>query len=69
MNVNYNNYFLVRIRFIESATGRFKWLMLFDQCLTGLLDVTAKYFSVMNETVHTYKLNTLVGTRVSWDHH
>ena len=55
-----NTYFVV-----ESATGRSMWLTLFDQCMAGLLDVGAKDFSLMHESMQMYKLNTLVGTRVS----
>ena len=40
-----NTYFLVRVRFVESATGRSIWLTLFDQCMVGLLDVDARLFS------------------------
>jgi len=35
---------------------------LFDQCITGLLDVNAKDLSLMQESM---QMNTLVGTRVS----
>ena len=38
---------------------------LYDRCVTGLLDITAKDVSVIDETVQTYKMNTLVGTCVS----
>ena len=55
----------VRVCFVESATGRSIWLTLFDQCMAGLLDVGAKDFSLMHESMQMYKLNTLVGTRVS----
>ena len=63
--VNGNTYFVVRVCFVESATGRSMWLTLFDQCMAGLLDVGAKDFSLMHESMQMYKLNTLVGTRVS----
>ena len=63
--VNGNTYFVVRVCFVESATGRSIWLTLFDQCMAGLLDVGAKDFSLMHESMQMYKLNTLVGTRVS----
>ncbi|KAK2173214.1 hypothetical protein NP493_892g02025 [Ridgeia piscesae] len=43
--VNGNTYFVVRVCFVESATGRSMWLILFDQCMAGLLDVGAKDFS------------------------
>ncbi|KAK2149563.1 hypothetical protein NP493_2964g00001 [Ridgeia piscesae] len=43
--VNGNTYFVVRVCFVESATGRSIWLTLFDQCMAGLLDVGAKDFS------------------------
>ena len=39
-------------------------VMLFNQCI-GLLDVNAKDFSVIHETVQTNRLDTLIGTRVS----
>ena len=61
--VNGNTYFLVRVRFVESATGRSIWLTLFDQCMAGLLDVDAKDFSLMHESMQMSTLNTLVGTR------
>ena len=63
--VNGNTYFLVGVRFVESATGRFVWFTLFDKCMASLLDVGAKDFSVMHESMRMSKLNTLVGTRVS----
>ena len=63
--VNGNTYFVIRVCFVESATGRSIWLTLFDQCMAGLLDVGAKDFSLMHESMQMYKLNTLVGTRVS----
>ena len=63
--VNGNTYFVVRICFVESATGRSMWLTLFDQCMAGLIDVGAKDFSLMHESMQMYTLNTLVGTRVS----
>ena len=63
--VNGNTYFLVRVCFVESATGRSTWLTLFDQCMASLLDVGAKDFSLMHESMLMSKLNTLVGTRVS----
>ena len=63
--VNGNTYFVVRVCFVESATGRSIWLTLFDQCMAGLLDIDAKDFSVMHESMQMHKLNTLVGTRVS----
>ena len=47
--VNGNTYFVVRVRFVESATGRSIWLTLFDQGMAGLLDVGAKDFSLMHE--------------------
>ena len=59
-----NTYFL-RVCFVESATGRSIWLTLFDQCMTGLLDVDAKDLSLKNESMQIYKLNSLVRTRVS----
>ena len=43
--VNVNTYFLVRVCFVVSATGRSIWLTLFDQYMAGLLDVDAKDFS------------------------
>ena len=43
--MNCNTCILVRVRFVESATGRSIWLTLFDQLMTGLLDVDAKDFS------------------------
>ena len=63
--VNGNTYFLVGVRFFESATGRSVWFTLFDKCMASLLDVGAKDFSVMHESMRMSKLNTLVGTRVS----
>ena len=60
-----NTYFLVTICFVETATGRFLWLSLFDQCMASLLHVDAKDFSLMNESMQMSKLNTLVGTGVS----
>ena len=54
--MNYNTYFLDRICFVGSAIDRPIFLTLCYQCMTGLLDVTAKYFSVMDKTVQTYKL-------------
>ena len=63
--VNGNTYFLVGVRFVESATGRSVWFTLFDKCMASLLDVGAKDFSVMHESMRMSKLNTLVGTRVS----
>ena len=59
-----NTYFLISVRFVESATGRSIWLTLFDQCVPGLLDVDAKDFSLMHENMQMSKLNTLVGTRM-----
>ncbi|KAK2175445.1 hypothetical protein NP493_731g01016 [Ridgeia piscesae] len=59
-----NTYFLISVRFVESATGRSIWLTLFDQCVPGLLDVDAKDFSLMHESMQMSKLNTLVGTRM-----
>ena len=63
--VNGNTYFVVRVCFVESATGRSIWLTLFDQCMAGLLDVDAKDFSVMHESMQIYKFNTLIETRLS----
>ena len=63
--VNANTYFLVGVRFVESATGRSVWFTLFDKCMASLLDVGAKDFSVMHESMRMSKLNSLVGTRVS----
>ena len=40
--VNGNTYFLVRVCFVESATGRSIWLTLFIQCMASLLDIGAK---------------------------
>ena len=40
-----NTYFLVRVCFVESATGRSIWLNLFVQCMASLLDVDARLFS------------------------
>ena len=65
--VNGNTCFLVRVCFVESATGRSVWLTLFDQCMASLLDVGAKDLSLMNQSMRMSKLNNLVGTRVS--HH
>ena len=62
--VNGNTYFVFRVRFVESATGRTMWLTVFDQCTSSLLDVGAKDVSVMHESMQMSKLNTLVGTRV-----
>ena len=42
--VNGNTYFLVGVRFVESATGRFVWFTLFDKCMASLLDVGARLF-------------------------
>ena len=61
--VNANICFLV---LVESATGRSIWLTLFDQCMASLLDVGAKDLSIMNESMRMSKLNTLVGTGVSF---
>ena len=61
--VNGNTYFVVRVYFVESATGRSIWLTLFDECIARLLDVGAKDFSLMHGSMQMY--NTLVGTRVS----
>jgi len=44
--VNCNTYFLVRVCFVESTTGRSIWLTLFDQCMAGLSDVDAEDFSL-----------------------
>ena len=63
--VNGNTYFLVGVRFFESATGHSVWFTLFDKCMASLLDVGAKDFSVMHESMRMSKLNNLVGTRVS----
>jgi len=63
--VNGITYFVVRVCFVESATGCSIWLTLSDQCMAGLLNVEAKDFSVMYESLQRHKLNTLVGTRVS----
>ncbi|KAK2172417.1 hypothetical protein NP493_965g01047 [Ridgeia piscesae] len=63
--VNGNIYVLVRVCFVESATGRSIRLTLFDQCVTSLLDVDAKGIFLMNESMYIYKLNSLVRTRVS----
>ena len=60
--MNGNTYFLVRVCFVESATGRSIWLTLFDQCMAGLLDINTKDFSVMDESMQFYKMNTLIGT-------
>ena len=43
--VNDDTYFLVRVCIVESVTGRSICLTLFDQCMTGRLDVDAKDFS------------------------
>ena len=40
--------------------GRSIWLTLFDLCMTGLLDVDAKDFYLMGESMQMYKLNSLV---------
>ena len=64
--VDGNTYFVVRVCFVESATGWTIWLTLFNQCMAGLLDIDAKDFSVMHESMQMHKLNTLVGTRVSF---
>ena len=46
--------------------GHSIWLTLFDRvCMAGLLDINAKHFSVMDESIQFYMLNTLVGTPVS----
>ena len=37
-----------------------------DLCMCGLLDVDAKYFSLMHKRMQMYKLNTLIGTRLSF---
>ena len=63
--VNDNTCFLVRVCFVESATGRSIWLTLFDQCMASLLDVGAKDLSLMNQSMRMSKLNTLVGICVS----
>ena len=63
--VNGNTYFLVRVCFVESATGRSIWLSLLDQCMAGLLDINEKDCSVMDESMQFYKLNTLIGISVS----
>ena len=63
--VNYDTYFLVRVGFIVSTTGRSMWLTLFDQCMASLLDFKANDVSVMDNTVQTYNRNTLKGTGVS----
>ncbi|KAK2179187.1 hypothetical protein NP493_508g01031 [Ridgeia piscesae] len=63
--LNGNTCFHVRVRFVESAKGRSIWLTLFDQCMADLLDVDAKDFSFMHESIQMSKLNTLVGTRIS----
>ena len=42
--VNGNTYFVVRVCFAESATGRSMWLTLLDQCMGGLLAVDEKNF-------------------------
>ena len=63
--MNGNTYFLFRVCFVESARGRSIWLTLFDQCVASLLDVDARYFYLMNESMRMSKLNTLVGTRAS----
>ena len=46
-----NTYFVVRVCFVESAMGLSIWLTLFDQCMAGLLDVGAKDFSLMHESM------------------
>ena len=48
---NGNTYFLVRVCFVESATGRSVWFTFFDNCMASLLDVGAKDFSLMNESI------------------
>ena len=42
--VYYNMYFLVKIYFVEAATGSCMWLTLFDQCIASLLDVNSITF-------------------------
>ena len=62
---NGNTYFLFRVCFVESATGRSAWFTLFDKCMASLLDVGAKDFFLMNESMRMSKLNTLVGSLFS----
>ncbi|KAK2172052.1 hypothetical protein NP493_997g01063 [Ridgeia piscesae] len=65
--VNGDTYFLVRVCFVESATGRSIWLTLFDQCMAGLLGVNAEELSLIHESMPMHKLNTGRNTRVT--HH
>ena len=58
-------YFLVRMCSVESANGRSMWCTLVDQRMTNLLYVNGKDLSVTDETIQTYRLNSLIGTRVS----
>ena len=52
--VNCNTYFLVRVCFVEWATGRSTWLTLFYQCMAGLLKTSMQKTSLMNETMQIY---------------
>ena len=63
--VNGNTCFLVRVCFVESATGRSIWLTLCEQCMASMLDVGAKDLYLKNQSMRMSKLNTLVGTCVS----